>query len=62
MTILGSREQYCVNQNAKNFDRGINEACNLMLGGTDLTKIGKTNVKDKRHGLFSKSSQANLVT
>ena len=51
MTILGSRDQYCVHQSAKKFERGVNEACNLMLGGTDLTKVGKTLGKDKRNGL-----------
>ena len=50
MTILGSRDQYCVHQSAKKFERGVNEACNLMLGGTDLTKVGKTLGKDKRRG------------
>ena len=57
MTILGSRDQYCVHQSAKKFERGVNEACNLMLGGTDLTKVGKTLGKDKRHG----SSRQSIV-
>ena len=51
MTILGSRDQYCVHQSAKKFERGVNEACNLMLGGTDLTKVSaKTLGKDKGIG------------
>ena len=61
MTILGSRDQYCVHQSAKKFERGVNEACNLMLGGTDLTKVGKTLGKDKRNGLcFQNRSKPGL--
>ena len=37
MTILGSRDQYCIHQGAKTFEKGVTEACNLLLSGKQIT-------------------------
>ena len=39
MTILGSRDQYCVNPDAKIFDGGVNEGCRHLCGGPSLEEL-----------------------
>ena len=41
MTILGSRDQYCVHQSAKKFESGVNEACKHLCAGRNLKKVKK---------------------
>ena len=36
MTILGSRDQYCINQEARNYNGGITEACKNLRSGKQV--------------------------
>ena len=46
MTVLGSREQYCVHSEAKNADVGVSEACVALLSGKRINSNGK--IDDKK--------------
>ena len=46
MTVLGSREQYCVNNDAKSCNTGVSEGCIALMSGKNINSNG--NIEDKK--------------
>ena len=46
MTVLGSREQYCVHDQAKGANAGVGEGCLALISGKNINSNG--NIEDKK--------------